>query len=177
MAGRLSFAMIRDARPTDDDAIRKIHVETWRDTYAGILPTRYLVDRVAAGARQQIFWQPARPGLRRHTATLVAERNSVVGYLTYGPARHLRSRSTNEIYAFYVQPDMQGIGLGRGLLDVALERQRDSGCKHVDVEVLAENPARHFYSAMGGVPIGEGTHDFAGQKLAVIFYRWTLTPG
>ena len=35
---------IRSARPDDADAIARVHVETWRDAYAGILPDRVLVN-------------------------------------------------------------------------------------------------------------------------------------
>jgi ribosomal protein S18 acetylase RimI-like enzyme len=168
----MTSALIRPARPGDAAAIARIHVETWRDTYAGILPDSYLVHRVKAGARQAT-WRIGAPGRTAMAeTTLVAELEQVVGFVSFGPARHLRDRSTGEIYALYVSPDAQGQGLGRGLVSVALSRMFAAGRSQVDVEVLAANPSRHFYSAIGASLVGHGIHDFAGRRLPVVFYRW-----
>ena len=40
---------IRRAQAGDAEAIARIHVETWRATYAGLLPDRYLVGMSAQG--------------------------------------------------------------------------------------------------------------------------------
>lgn len=171
----MTSALIRPARAGDSDAIARIHVDTWRDAYAGILPTRYLVNRVRMGARQAL-WKLGVPQSRaRLDETLVAEAEAVVGFISYGKARHARG-NVGEIYALYVQPDMQGQGLGRNLVQVALDRMFKAGFDHADVEVLAANPARHFYAAIGATIVGQGTHRFAGEKLPVIYYRWQRPP-
>jgi len=167
----MSSALIRPARAADGDAIARVHVDTWRDAYAGILPTGYLVNRVRIGARQSL-WKLGVPTSRaRLDETLVAEVESVVGFVSFGNARHARGR-IGEIYALYVQPDMQGQGLGRSLVEVALGRMFRAGFEQVDVEVLAANPSRHFYAALGAGIVGQGVHRFAGERLPVIYYRW-----
>ncbi|MGF1625546.1 MAG: GNAT family N-acetyltransferase [Alphaproteobacteria bacterium] len=173
MTTNMTSALIRPARPADGAAIAQVHVDTWRDTYAGILPDSYLVHRVRSGARQA-GWRIGAAGRTGPTeTTLVAELEQVVGFISFGPARHVLDRQIGEVYALYVIPDAQGQGLGRGLVSVALERLFIGGCRAVDVEVLAANPSRHFYTAMGARQVGQGVHDFAGQRLPVVFYRWT----
>ena len=169
----MTTALIRPARPADSAAISRVHVDTWRDAYAGILPDSYLVHRVKAGARQATWRLGAAGRSGPAETTLVAELDQVVGFISFGPARHLRDGQVGEIYALYVSPDAQGQGLGRGLVSVALERMFASGRTSVDVEVLTANPSRHFYAAMGATLVGQGVHDFAGRRLPVIFYRWT----
>lgn len=168
----MKSALIRPARPADGAAIARVHVDTWRDAYAGILPAGYLVHRLKSGARHA----NARVGFGAVSAgtdtTLVAELGRVVGFVSFGPARHVRDRETGEIYALYVEPEAQGQGLGRALVSVALDRLYTSGRSRVDVEVLAENPSRHFYTAMGASIVGQGIHKFAGRELPVLFYRW-----
>ena len=39
---RFAEALIVPAGPGDADALAKLHVETWRETYAGLLPAGYL---------------------------------------------------------------------------------------------------------------------------------------
>ena len=172
----MSSALIRPARPADGEAIARVHVDTWRDAYAGILPTDYLVKRVRFGARQALWKLGVAPSRSRMDETLVAEVAAVVGFISFGNARHARGR-VGEIYALYVQPDMQGQGLGRSLVEVALDRMFAAGFEQVDVEVLAANPSRHFYAALGATIVGQGTHRFAGERLPVIYYRWQRPEG
>lgn len=171
----MTSALIRPARPEDAPAIARIHVDTWRDTYAGILPNAYLVQLVQAGARQSVWRIGAGGRSPSGETTLVAELDQVVGFASFGRARHVRGGQVGEIYALYVAPDAQGQGLGRGLVSVALQRLFAEGYRHVDVEVLAENPSRHFYSAVGARLVGQGYHHFAGRRLRVMFYRWSAT--
>ncbi|MEZ5666716.1 MAG: GNAT family N-acetyltransferase [Alphaproteobacteria bacterium] len=169
----MTSVLIRPARPEDGRAIARVHVEAWRDAYAGILPAGYLVRRIERHAAASLPRPSAATGRSgRRSATLVAELDAVVGYVTFGPARHVADPATGEIAALYVRPDAQGRGLGRALVETALQRQFAAGCRAVEVEVLAENPARHFYTAMGAKLVGEGAHRFAGRMLPVAFYRW-----
>lgn len=169
----MTTALIRPARPGDATAIRRIHVDTWRDTYAGILPDSYLVNRIRAGARQATWRIGAGGRSGPSETTLVVELDlQVEGFVAFGPARHTRDQQVGEIYALYVAPDAQGQGLGRGLVAVALQRMFAAGSSRVDVEVLAANPSRHFYTAIGARQVSEGIHDFAGQRLPVVFCSW-----
>ena len=36
--------LIREASPTDAAAIARVHVDSWRTTYAGIVPADYLAN-------------------------------------------------------------------------------------------------------------------------------------
>lgn len=56
--------------------------------------------------------------------------------------------------AYYVQhlvaaPDARGRGIGALLLNRAFERAEEAGYAAVHLDVLSDNPARHFYLAQG----------------------------
>ena len=54
-------AVLRPARPGDAAAIARVHVDTWRSTYAGLLPDRYLV--TMSMTRRAAHWGAAREWL------------------------------------------------------------------------------------------------------------------
>ena len=51
----MSRVRVRGALPADAPAIAKVHVETWRATYAGLVPDAYLVGM--REERQTLMWQ------------------------------------------------------------------------------------------------------------------------
>lgn len=164
--------MIRLATQRDAPAIARVHVETWRDTYAGIIPDQALL---GLDERRETARQRHALGLRRvGSVTLVADmpRYGVIGYAEAGEARTSGLPYDAEIYTLYVQPGFQGEGHGRGLLGAAFARLLHNGRRSAIVWVLAENPARFFYAAMGARRIGVRTERLYGADLAQEAYGW-----
>ena len=173
--------MIRQAHLADASAIADVHVETWRNTYAGILPDSYLVDM--SPKNHASLWTRL---LRREPASeliLVADDAAagIVGFVSAGHARKAglprRSPYDAEIYTLYVTPDHQGTGLGRALLNATFAGLVRRDHRAAVVWVLEANPARFFYEAMGGRIVAERTERFAGATLSEQAYGWDkLTP-
>ncbi len=67
--------------------------------------------------------------------------------------------------------DWQGSGVGRALLVRSLERLKQDFGSAV-VWVLARNPARFFYEAMGASQAGARSELFAGARIEELRYRW-----
>ena len=61
---------VRRARPSDAAAIGAIHVATWRNTYAGVLPEEYLAG--LSPVRHAIGYEQAIADRRRGHAMFVA---------------------------------------------------------------------------------------------------------
>lgn len=165
---------VRPARPDDAAILARIYVAAWRDTYAGILPDSMLVGM--SDVRHAAAWQQELATRDRHSDTLVAEDDDeVLGLVTVGPARRV-SRSQlegGEIYRLYVAPERQNEGIGKALLMASLDWLISREVDAVIVWVLAENPARFFYEAMGGTRLGEKSDTVGGTKVREVAYGWT----
>lgn len=167
--------IVRPADVDDADAIAKVHVDTWRTTYGGIIPQHYL-DSLTVQNRS-VGWVRQ---LERTTGevTLVSEHHDgrIVGFVCAGPLRHRDSRFQAEISSLYVLKRHQRASHGRRLFLAAAERMARKGYKGLFLWVLANNPARGFYERMGGVQVSEARRSFAGKPLHEIGYGWTEIP-
>ncbi len=171
-----SEIVLRRGRPGDGPEIARVHVETWRTTYAGIVPAGYLVGMTTA--KKVAVWEST---LRRKGAeiVLVAEvlgktgseaGARLVGFGSCGLARAGPCRG--EVYTLYVASDWQGQGIGARLLRGLFEALRSAGVNDALIWVLRANPARFFYEAMAGQRLAERREPFAGVQLEETAYRW-----
>lgn len=167
-------AILRPARPEDAAGIARVHVETWRSAYAGLVPQTYLVGMTEA--RQAALWYDAIRRTGTPERVLVTEVEGpatpkIVGFGSCGPSRD--PSFAGEIYTLYVAGDWQGQGLGRGLLAGLFETLRSAGLNDAVIWVLSGNPSRFFYEAMGGRHVAERRETFAGAVLETTAYGWS----
>ena len=167
------MARIRPARQSDASAITDIQVETWLDTYAGLIPDRRLLGLSRARLIQS--WRGILRDTGEDSITRVAEGPdaSVVGFANGGRARPTNLSYDGEIYTLYVLPDHQGAGNGRRLLGALFSALSAAGRRSALVWVLAKNPARFFYEAMGGTLIAVREEPFHDVILSEYAYGWS----
>ncbi len=145
---RLANAMIVPAGPGDADALAKLHVETWRETYVGLLPAGYLgAMDVRRHARR---WRAQLAASVKPAPVLVAEqRGGLVGYCAGGRARD----DDAEVFTLYVLKRAQGGGLGAELLCDMARVLKAGGARSIHLWVLAGNVrAKAFYHHLGAAP-------------------------
>ncbi len=164
--------LIREAQPEDAPGIARVHVDSWRATYAGLIAQEYLaalsyVEREAMWAR--ILATPASPS-RLHVAE--APDTGIVGFVCAGPERTGDAVYRGEMYALYLLPGHQRQGAGRRLFTAAAEGLRQRGLASLLVWVLADNHARRFYEALGGQFVREQDITIGGQRLREVAYGW-----
>lgn len=164
------MARVRLAREADAARIADIYVETWRSTYAGTVPDRVLVNMSAE--RQTGFWMRA---IQQGTEIVCIADDpdaGVVAVASAGPNRARTGTYAGEVYTLYVHPDHQNRGIGeRLLMNVFVELQAQHLTSAI-IWVLAANPSRFFYEAMGGKRVGEREEKMWGTKLREIAYGW-----
>lgn len=163
---------LRAARSGDAPAIAKVHVATWRATYAGIIPDSYLVKMTESGQTRQ--WH--RIVGRGTDMVLLAVADDIPGgrIVGFGSCGQQRGAANlGEIYTLYVDLDWQGQGIGRRLLHGLLGKLKAVGLNGAMLWVLSENPARFFYEALGGQRVAERQELFAGVKLDEAAYAWS----
>ncbi len=173
---------VRQAGEADAPGIARVHVETWRSTYAGLLPTQYLVG--LSSARQAASWSQLlqQPAERRGTFVAIERELGVVGFVSVGKVRKIPVTpdddwaGAGEVFTLYVQPDHQNAGIGRRLLAAGFSELAQRGLERALIWVLALNPSRFFYHAMGGAQVGLQQENFAGQTVDEIAYGWRDVP-
>lgn len=167
--------MIREAAAADAPAIARVHVEGWRTTYHGIVPDEVLAN--LSVERREQRWVERLDKADGPECVYVAEDNAgaIVGFASGGPEREGDPVYTGELYAIYLLAEQQGTGIGRQLARMVAERLAAMGHNAMLVWVLAANPARHFYAALGGVPVREKAIMMGDVSLTEVAYGWTDT--
>lgn len=159
---------VRTAIPSDIAGIADIHVETWRDAYAGILPDRVLLR--LSPRRHAAQWRHAL--VRDRVKVAVDGGHGAVGFGSAGRARSDTLPYAGEIYTLYVRPDFQGQGIGGTLLAALFGALLHDGIESAILWVLADNPARFFYEAMGGKWAAVRDETLWGVTLPERGYAW-----
>lgn len=159
---------IRAATAADAGAIAHVHVESWRTTYAGIVPEGYLtgLDEVLRAKLWHEF-------LTSGSLVLVAERGGqTVGFAHGGANRAAPEDCDGELYAIYLLRDAQRHGAGTALLRSIAASLVTRGFKSMAVWVLERNPARNFYEKMGARYATSKVIEIGGVKLMEVAYVW-----
>lgn len=163
---------IRPARLLDAEGVARVHVESWQETYRGIMPRHFLNARTVKG--RTALWQTALSQLGSGQVFLVAEdeEGAVVGFVSGGPARDPAFCRGGEIYALYLLGRFHGRGIGRALFERCRDELRQAGRGRLYLWVLRANPSRGFYLKMGGRAADRGEVVRGGQVMAEERFVW-----
>lgn len=164
--------VVRAASPIDAASLARVHRDSWRTTYAGILPLDVIARQ--ASRRSEATWRHWLAASRGISATWIAERpgEGIVGFALCGPAREPIEGLDAEIHALYVLQSHQRRGAGRALVRAAARHFVRNGYFGFYLWVLRANRARLFYEAMGGQEIAERTERLGKHPFAEIAYGW-----
>jgi ribosomal protein S18 acetylase RimI-like enzyme len=142
-------AAIRSAASPDAAGIARVHVDSWRETYSGLMPERFFDED--AFERRRRMWD-AYLALEVPYGTLVVAESDerVVGFAFSGPAQdddatrgHGPVRELH-LFAIYLLKSEHGKGTGRALLEAA------TAGRPAQLWVASENAlARAFYERNG----------------------------
>jgi ribosomal protein S18 acetylase RimI-like enzyme len=164
---------IREAVECDADSIAHVDLESRRAVYRGILPESYLKNLSIEENRKN--WEDRLKEFA--TFVLLAEDSAgkLIGYVYAGRTRKADANYAGEVYAIYLLPSHQRSGIGRSLMRSAAERLSSNGIYSLLIWVLAANPARNFYEALGGTYLRSAPNHVAGLTLEGVAYGWKDT--
>jgi len=177
--GGAPVARIRVAEADDAQAIARIKVAAWRQTYATFLPAEFLdgLDPAEGAARTRMRIGPAALA-DSPTFVAVDEADAVRGFAHTGPVRDhdLDPRGVAEVYTIYVDPPLQRRGLGSALLEAIDRFWRRTPVRELVLWVFEDNlDGRAFYERLGWSPDGaRQIDDFGGVHPAEIRLRRDL---
>ncbi len=170
---KITLMIIRESKLADVPALAKLHVDSWRTHYRGIMNQVFL-DSLDVKARAE-RWSTALSDPNNPNVTLVGEiQNEVVGFVSVGPSRKEFYSGWGELLALYLDTRQHKKGLGRILFNAGETRLRRMSFSNFYLWVLRDNPTRGFYERVGGkfgrtdsILIGE-------QKLDEVSYEFDL---
>lgn len=164
--------IVRRATPEDSAGIAKVHVDTWRSTYRGIVSDEVL-DGLSYDDRERM-WQSALTTRASDNYIYVAEGDDreIVGFVAAGAEREGHTPGVGEIYAIYLLEQHHGKGIGKQLFLRAAERLSREGYDSMMLWVLEENPTCAFYEAIGGAATRTQDIDIGGDLLQEVAYEW-----
>ncbi len=154
MSSPTADVSVRVAWTDDAPAIAELQLRTWRDLYAGLLPTEALpsdVEGAAAAWRVSL----AKPGDARNRVLVALERNRVVGFTITCPAEDpdCDPVADAELMEFTVDPGERGRGHGSRLLQAAVETmQADRFQRAVLWSLATDDELRAFLTGAGWAP-------------------------
>ena len=154
--------------PADAEAIARLHVASWREAYAGIVPPSILdnldmADRITR-------W---RGYLAGEGVTFLAEAEGApAGFIRAGtPAKPLVEAADGHVFALYILRQHWRRGIGSRLLGLAASAWHAQGGRALSVGVLTENaPAKAFYEAVGGTFVRHESYAWDGHELPESIY-------
>lgn len=151
---------VRRALVEDAPGIAAVHVQAWRETYAGLLPSEFLEGLDVAPRTER--WSTIISETTDVWVALDGER--IIGWLSAGPGRDVDAPRPRELEGIYVLADHYGTGAGQALLDAGL------GDAASYLWIADGNPrAEHFYVKNGFARDGAAKVErIGGVDLAVV---------
>ena len=168
---------LRRATPDDAAAIARVHIDSWRAAYRGLVPGSCL-QKLDHGGRAQRLRESLAEG--KEEIYVAEQAREVIGFAALGPCRDpgVGKKATGEIRAIYVDPRHWRKGAGTVLCRHAEGTLRARGCVQVVLWVFEVNEgARRFYEAMGFRTDGSSKMLDPGAPLKAVRYRKALGGG
>jgi len=129
----------------------RVHVESWRETYRGLMPDELLDDPELLHRREQ-FWLGALtdPRYAANRVVVAVRDEAIVGIAMSGPSTDPVAPAGRHLHVLYVLASHHGLGVGGGLLNAVLDEDQESS-----LWVADPNPrAQAFYRRNGFLPNG-----------------------
>lgn len=153
---------IRRAAPADLDAIMEIHLKGWLLAYGQFLSEEQ-IGEMRPEKRRPVWEKYLADSQALILVGAVGE--AIDGFLLGGPVKEHEITEGSlfgfdcEIYSLHCRAEVQGQGLGRGLIAAAAAHWRGEGRRALVLWAYADNQWRRFYERIGGRVVAHGLDD------------------
>ncbi|QPQ31673.1 GNAT family N-acetyltransferase [Lysinibacillus sp. JNUCC 51] len=161
---------IRKANIEDAQGIGKVHVDSWRTTYKGILPDDFL-NNLSYEQRTEL-WKKNISDLTNYVLVAENEQDEIIGFATGGTRKTNSVPNATDLTSIYLLEEYQGMGIGKQLLKEIFAYIKLKGYEKVFVEVLADNKTRNFYEYYGAQYVENTEIKIGGKVLEELIYVW-----
>lgn len=169
--------IIRTATSQDASGMAAVHIQSWLETYPGVMPQQKLDSlNLEASTRN---WSNA---IATCEVVMVAElEGRIIGFVSGGKNRSQEDCETGlanfcdaELAAMYMFAEFHGRGIGRAMFEAFTSRLRSLGYKQMAIWVAAKNSSTGFYRKMGGLLIDSRDLTVCGEQVPLLAYRCEL---
>ena len=155
--------IIRRARQSDLRDIASIHIESWKDAYAGVLPEEFLggkIDRVF-----DLYWQEI--VIQEEDIVLVAEEKSILGFIA------VWCRPDPFIDNLHVTVSHRSKQVGSALMRAGAKELIQQGHQTAYLWVFEANTmAIRFYERLGGLKKEKALKSVFGYEVLSRKIEW-----
>lgn len=161
---------IREAVLADAPEIAQVHVDSWRTTYRGIIPSQYLAN--LSYEKRTDLWK--RNIARADNLVVVAEENEgkIIGFADAQKRETNTVDHTCDLTSAYLPKEYQGLGIGKKMMNELFHHFTQMEVSKVFVEVLEANPTRYFYEYCGAELVKTLQVEIGGETLPELVYEW-----
>lgn len=132
---------IRHAEFEDIEEIQDVAMESWLDTYSGIIPEENIKEIVDSWYDSKDLKQQVKDPL-----FFVAEENGEITGFIHASVKDERAH----LHRLYLRPENQGKGLGTRLYEKAEDMIKETDARFIRLEVMSENSkGLDFYTSKG----------------------------
>jgi GNAT superfamily N-acetyltransferase len=167
---RVADVSFREATVADCAAVAKVHVQSWRESFAGIVPRNFL-DKMSVEKRAKAFEQGFSVDAYKMYVAEVPERG-ICGFADFGEPREQIDAYEGELYAIYLLPEFQRKGIGERLFNQGVDFFAGSGKGSMYLLALEVSPYRAFYEKMGGRIVGRKRIEIEDVLYDEMVYGW-----
>lgn len=167
--------LIRRARPGDAPLIARVHVDSWRDTYAGIIPQDAL-DKFTYEARERQWESWLSPGSPELAYVAVDELGHIVGFALGGSSQQQDLGYDGELIGIYLKKSVQRAGVGRRLLYALGQAMDFYGFRSMMFWIIEHSPAVNFYRQHGARIVTQRSERFGSRELVQLCFGFDQLP-
>ncbi|MGX9134986.1 N-acetyltransferase family protein [Rummeliibacillus sp. JY-2-4R] len=137
---------IRRANIWDAEGIAKVHVDSWKTTYKGIIPDNYL-DSLSYENRTELWKQ----NIIKDNYVIIVEngQGKIIGFADAWKRETNIEENTCDLTSIYLLEEYQGTGIGKALLRELFIHFKKMGYSKIFVDVLEDNKTKYFYEYYG----------------------------
>ena len=164
---------IRRATGADAETVARLHVESWKVAYRGIMPDD-VIARTDLAFRTG-FWKE-RIADQEWPVLLLEADERAVAFCHMIPTKDSDDDAARvgHITSIHVLPQQRGLGFGRALIDHVRDEFRRRGFRELTLWVLEQNwDARRFYE-QHGFRADSGRRTYSNTNVPEVRYRTSL---
>jgi ribosomal protein S18 acetylase RimI-like enzyme len=162
--------IVRSLRLDDAAAIGRIHNETWRDTYRGLMPDSRL--DALDDARAELNWKRilSEENAQKHLANFGAFRDGeLLGFGSVGGPREDWGYDS-ELWAVNIPRRFQKMGVGKAMMQACVKHALGFAARNMYLYCMIGNDnAMQFYRHLGAVETNRINEDKGCQERALVW--------